>query len=94
MTPGEIIFTRQLAQSDEAVVHRLAALAHRKLAGLVEAASGDDARKAGNRAGWLLERFAGNGSRLKLETLLDEVARDLTNRRQARDASADSTPRT
>lgn len=71
---------RPLAQADEAIAHRLAALAHRELAGLIEEASGIDGRVHGTPAGRLLDKFAGSRSRLELVVILEEVARELRRR--------------
>jgi hypothetical protein len=68
---------RLLERSDEAVTHRLGALAHRELAGLIEEAAGVDARVHGNRAGRLLDKFAASRTRLELVVVLEEVAREL-----------------
>lgn len=71
---------KPLERADEAVVHRLAALAHRELAGLIEEATGVDPRTYGNRAGRLLEKFAGGKSRLELVVVLEECDRELLRR--------------
>jgi hypothetical protein len=71
---------KPLERADEAVVHRLAALAHRELAGLIEEANHIDPRLHGNRAGALLEKFAGARTRLELVVVLEECDRELLRR--------------
>jgi hypothetical protein len=72
---------RPLERADEAVIHRLAMIAHRELASLIEAANGSDPRGHGNRAGALLTKFAGGRSRLELVVVLEECDRELLRRR-------------
>jgi hypothetical protein len=71
---------RPLERADEAVVHRLAMIAHRELASLIEEANGSDPRGHGNRAGALLGKFAGGRSRLELVVVLEECDRELLRR--------------
>jgi hypothetical protein len=71
---------KPLEESDEAVIHRLAALAYRELAGLIEEANKVDPRTYGDRARRLLEKFAGGKSRLQLIVVLEECERELLRR--------------